>query len=223
MPPCVPTLTSPQSSSAPHVTNSVQEQQQNLKSKSKLNGTSKDNNDLRKNGFVSKSNVENNSGAFSKNVNNRNVNNVNNNSRQKNNSNRSMAKTMQQEGQVITRSKKEEQEVEKQSNQVDGTVGTEQNDNIVESSLHNSQQMMMGGAGGMGMGMGMGYGFGGMGMGMGYGGYGGFGMSPYSSYGMGMGMGMGGPLQGLNQFLFGFQSVIFSLGQAMQVRKIKRN
>jgi len=67
--------------------------------------------------------------------------------------------------------------------------------------------------------MGMGYG-GGMGMGMG------MGMSPYSSYGMGMagmglgmGMGMGGtgPLNGLNQLLFSFQTIVFSLGQAMQV------
>ena len=78
----------------------------------------------------------------------------------------------------------------------------------------NNTQMMMGNSA-----LGMGYG-----MGMGYGGYGGYGyMSPYSTYGMGMGMGMGmmgGPLQGLNQFLFGIQSVVFSLGQAMQVNII---
>eukprot|EP00568_Trieres_chinensis_P008882 CAMPEP_0183309702 /NCGR_PEP_ID=MMETSP0160_2-20130417/25496_1 /TAXON_ID=2839 ORGANISM="Odontella Sinensis, Strain Grunow 1884" /NCGR_SAMPLE_ID=MMETSP0160_2 /ASSEMBLY_ACC=CAM_ASM_000250 /LENGTH=345 /DNA_ID=CAMNT_0025473767 /DNA_START=60 /DNA_END=1097 /DNA_ORIENTATION=+ len=44
-------------------------------------------------------------------------------------------------------------------------------------------------------------------------------MSPYG-YGMGMGMGhgmMGGPFSGLNNFLFGFQSAVFSLGQAMQI------
>ena len=74
--------------------------------------------------------------------------------------------------------------------------------------------------------MGGGYGMGGMGgmnmMGMGMG----MGMSPYSMGGMGMGMGgmgmggyggMGGPLSSINQFLFSFQSIIFSLGQAMQV------
>ena len=58
-----------------------------------------------------------------------------------------------------------------------------------------------------------------------------YGMGVYGSpYGMGglgyggMGMGMlgyggaaGGPLSGLNKFLFGFQNVVFSLGQAMQV------
>ncbi|KAL7579846.1 hypothetical protein ACA910_004858 [Epithemia clementina (nom. ined.)] len=50
--------------------------------------------------------------------------------------------------------------------------------------------------------------------------YGGYGSSPYSSYsGMytPMGMGVPGPLSSLNQFLFGVQSVIFSLGQAVQI------
>lgn len=57
--------------------------------------------------------------------------------------------------------------------------------------------------GGMGMGMGMGMGL----------------MSPYSSpYGMmGMGMPTTGPLASFNQLIFGFQSVVFSLGQAMQI------
>ncbi|KAL7470890.1 hypothetical protein ACHAXS_011171 [Conticribra weissflogii] len=65
----------------------------------------------------------------------------------------------------------------------------------------------------------MGYGGGMMGMGMMPGMYGGMGM-----YGMGMGMGMyGGGMMGsqwlfsLNQFLFGIQSVVFSLGQAVQI------
>ena len=31
-----------------------------------------------------------------------------------------------------------------------------------------------------------------------------------------------GPFSGLNNFLFGFQSVVFSLGQAMQVRSLVR-
>jgi len=66
-------------------------------------------------------------------------------------------------------------------------------------------------------------GFGGNGM---YGGAGGYGMmmggSPYmSSFGYGGGMmpGVmpGQPFSGLNQFLFGIQSVIFSLGQAVQI------
>ncbi len=64
----------------------------------------------------------------------------------------------------------------------------------------------------MGMGMGysgMGMGYGGMGMGMGYGGMG-------MGYGMGMGAG-GSAIMTLNQYLFGFQSLIFSLGQAIQV------
>ena len=54
----------------------------------------------------------------------------------------------------------------------------------------------------------------------------GLGMSPYGGmgiysgmgmYGGGMMMGGAGPFSGLNNFLFGFQSVVFSLGQAMQV------
>ena len=66
--------------------------------------------------------------------------------------------------------------------------------------------MGMGGMGMGGMGMG-GMGMGGMGMGMG-------GMMG----GMGMGnVGMGGPISSLNNFLFGFQSVVFSLGQAMNI------
>mmetsp|Transcript_20532 Transcript_20532/g.39568 ORF Transcript_20532/g.39568 Transcript_20532/m.39568 type:complete len:345 (+) Transcript_20532:1451-2485(+) len=62
---------------------------------------------------------------------------------------------------------------------------------------------------------GMGYGGGMMGMGM---------MPGMGMYGMGMGMGMyGGGMMGsqwlfsLNQFLFGIQSVVFSLGQAVQI------
>lgn len=58
----------------------------------------------------------------------------------------------------------------------------------------------------------------------------GLGMSPYGGmygglgmYGGGMMMGGGaGPFSGLNNFLFGFQSVVFSLGQAMQVRSLVR-
>jgi hypothetical protein len=38
-----------------------------------------------------------------------------------------------------------------------------------------------------------------------------YGMSPYG------GMPPSGPLSGLNQFLFGVQNVVFSLGQAVQV------
>jgi hypothetical protein len=56
------------------------------------------------------------------------------------------------------------------------------------------------------------YGMGGMGM---------YGMGGMYGGGMGMGMGMGsammGPLMSLNQFLFGIQSVVFSLGQAVQI------
>jgi len=58
----------------------------------------------------------------------------------------------------------------------------------------------------------------------------GLGMSPYGGLGMYGGMGMygggmmmgggAGPFSGLNNFLFGFQSVVFSLGQAMQVRSL---
>ena len=58
-----------------------------------------------------------------------------------------------------------------------------------------------------------------MGMGMGMGGYGMMGQGGYGMYG-GLGMGYGGmmgPLSGLNQFLFGIQATIFSLGQAVQV------
>ena len=55
-------------------------------------------------------------------------------------------------------------------------------------------------------------------------------MSPYNSYGSSMmygggmyGGGMYGPLTGLNQFLFGIQTMLFSLGQAVQVcKKIMR-
>lgn len=66
---------------------------------------------------------------------------------------------------------------------------------------------MYGGGGGMGMGMyGAGGGFGG--------GMGGMMGSPYS---YGMPPMMGGPLSGLNQFLFGIQNVLSSLGQAVQI------
>ena len=47
--------------------------------------------------------------------------------------------------------------------------------------------------------------------------YGGMGMYGMGMYGGGMMMGGAGPFSGLNNFLFGFQSVVFSLGQAMQV------
>jgi hypothetical protein len=72
----------------------------------------------------------------------------------------------------------------------------------------------MGGISGMYGGGGMGgmYGGGGMGMGMSGMGMGGMGMG-----GMGMGMPMGGPLSNLNQFLFGIQNVLSSLGQAVQI------
>jgi len=65
--------------------------------------------------------------------------------------------------------------------------------------------MMGGGMGGMGMGMG------GMGMGMGMGG-----MNMMGGMG-GYGMGQGGHMSSLSQYLFSFQSIIFSLGQAMQI------
>lgn len=83
-------------------------------------------------------------------------------------------------------------------------------------SLGSPYNMGMGGGigmspyGGMGMG-GMGMGMGGMGMGMGMGGMG-------MGMGGGMGMGAGGSaIMTLNQYLFGFQSLTFSLGQAIQV------
>mmetsp|Transcript_31891 Transcript_31891/g.70671 ORF Transcript_31891/g.70671 Transcript_31891/m.70671 type:complete len:380 (+) Transcript_31891:153-1292(+) len=74
----------------------------------------------------------------------------------------------------------------------------------------NQPGMMGGGMYGSPYGMGMygspygmgGLGYGGMGMGMGMMGYGGA---------------AGGPFSGLNNFLFGFQNVVFSLGQAMQI------
>lgn len=56
-----------------------------------------------------------------------------------------------------------------------------------------------------------------MGMyGGGAGGFGGMGMMG-SPYGMSSPMMGGGPLSGLNQFLFGIQNVVFSLGQAVQI------
>ena len=63
-----------------------------------------------------------------------------------------------------------------------------------------------------------------LGLGAGYGnlGLGGFGSagmlgSPYGYSGMMMPPSIGGPFSGLNQFLFGVQNVIFSLGQAVQI------
>ena len=84
-------------------------------------------------------------------------------------------------------------------------------DSIVPAESSPSPMGSYGGMGGMGMG---GMGMGGMGMMGGMGGYG-MGMG-----GMGMGMmgGMGmGPIFTLNQYLFGFQSLIFSLGQAINI------
>jgi hypothetical protein len=96
------------------------------------------------------------------------------------------------------------------------------------NSLYGSNNMSYGGGGGMGgmyggggggmyggsgmgMGGGMGMGMGGMGMG------GGMGMMG-SPYGMSPMMGgMGGSLSNLNQFLFGIQNVLSSLGQAVQI------
>ena len=70
---------------------------------------------------------------------------------------------------------------------------------------------MYGGGGMGGMYGGGGMGMGGMGMG------GGMGMMG-SPYGMSPMMGgMGGPLSNLNQFLFGIQNVLSSLGQAVQI------
>jgi len=56
------------------------------------------------------------------------------------------------------------------------------------------------------MGMGMGLGGANMGLGLGFGG---------SNYGYGYGG--NGPLHSINQFLFSFQSIVFSMGQAMQI------
>ena len=72
------------------------------------------------------------------------------------------------------------------------------------TSLDNSNMM-----GGMYSNTGFGSPYGGLGMGMGGMGMGGMGMMPY--------YGGTGPLSGLNQFLFGVQNVIFSLGQAVQI------
>jgi hypothetical protein len=75
------------------------------------------------------------------------------------------------------------------------------------NSLYSPNSMSYGGGGMGGM-------YGGGGMGGMYGGGMGMGMlgSPY-----GMSPMMGGPLSGLNQFLFGIQNVISSLGQAVQI------
>ena len=50
-----------------------------------------------------------------------------------------------------------------------------------------------------------------------YGGYGSPYASPYGGMFSPVGMGISGPLSNLNQFLFGVQSLIFSLGQAVQI------
>jgi len=71
------------------------------------------------------------------------------------------------------------------------------------SGLYGMNSMAYGGSLGM-YGLGGGYGYGGGGMMMG---------SPY----YGMMPPMGGPLSTLNQFLFGVQNVVFSLGQAVQI------
>ena len=82
-------------------------------------------------------------------------------------------------------------------------LATTSTNNVNSMNAGTSPAMM----GSMGMGYGSPYGMGMGGMGMG--------MSPM---GMGMGMGMGGgPISSLNQFLFGFQTLIFSLGQAFQI------
>jgi hypothetical protein len=81
------------------------------------------------------------------------------------------------------------------------------------NSLYSPNNTMSYGGGGMGMG-GM-YGGGGMGMGGMYGGGMGMGMGMGSPYGMSPMM--GGPLSNLNQFLFGVQNVLSSLGQAVQI------
>jgi len=84
-------------------------------------------------------------------------------------------------------------------------LATTSTNNVNSMNAGTSPAMM--GSMGMGYGSPYGMGMGGMGMGMG--------MSPM---GMGMGMGMGGgPISSLNQFLFGFQTLIFSLGQAFQI------
>jgi hypothetical protein len=90
------------------------------------------------------------------------------------------------------------------------------------NSLYSPNNMSYGGGGmggmyGGGGGMGGMYGGGGMGMGMGGMGMSGMGMMG-SPYGMSPMMGgMGGPLSNLNQFLFGVQNVLSSLGQAVQI------
>ena len=91
------------------------------------------------------------------------------------------------------------------------TNGNDLSSSMVASSPYGTASGGYGGMNGM-YGGGM-YGGGMYGGGLGgmYGGYGGGMMSPY------YGMMSAGPLSGLNQFLFSVQSVIFSLGQAVQI------
>jgi hypothetical protein len=79
------------------------------------------------------------------------------------------------------------------------------------NSLYSPNNMSYGG------GMGMYGGGGGMGGGMGMYGGGGFGNMGMLGSPYGMSPMMGGPLSGLNQFLFGIQNVVSSLGQAVQI------
>lgn len=113
---------------------------------------------------------------------------------------------------VTTRQKQQQDEVDEEIH-LDGGVAADTAHGEATSSSSSPTSASYGGYGGMGYGGGM------MGMGMMPGMYGGMGM-----YGMGMGMGMyGGGMMGsqwlfsLNQFLFGIQSVVFSLGQAVQI------
>jgi hypothetical protein len=126
--------------------------------------------------------------------------------------------------QRITKNKPDESQ---QQQQVASTTTAATADPTADSSAYDptmtsqntssaySTSPMMGGSSMYGGGMNM-YGGGGMGgMGMYGGGMGGMGMG-----GMGGMYGSPGPLSSLNQFLFGMQNVVFSLGQAVQVSAI---
>jgi len=107
-------------------------------------------------------------------------------------------------GGIVAEDDGEKKETEVQQQQ---QVNEQNNSALMSASLYNNSGFMSPYGGGM---------YGGMSAGM----YGGGGM--YGAGGMG-GMyggtmaGLGGPMSGLNQFLFGFQNVIFSLSQAVQI------
>lgn len=113
------------------------------------------------------------------------------------------AKKQKKTATFVTTATKKKESSTTQPQQTTTAAESNTNNNNLNTSLYAASPM-----GGMYGGMGM-YGAGGMGM------YGaGIMGSPYAG---GM-MGGAGPLSGLNQMLFSVQSVIFSLGQAVQVR-----